>query len=41
MDREPILVFQMGKVGSSSVAEALSALGLPVFILHMLNQKDD
>ena len=35
----PILVHQMGKVGSSSVVEALTNKGLPVVQLHALNTK--
>lgn len=37
--RDPILIYQMGKVGSSSIAEALSRHGLSVVHLHALNPK--
>ncbi len=33
--REPILVYQMGKVGSSTVVQTLEALGLPNPVLHV------
>lgn len=35
----PILVYQMAKVGSSSVARALEARGLPVFHLHRMSRE--
>jgi putative capsular polysaccharide synthesis protein len=40
--RDPILVFQMGKVGSSTVYESLLALHLnvPVYHCHLLNNLD-
>lgn len=36
----PILIYQMGKVGSSSILEALTALNLSVIHLHTLNQRN-
>jgi len=38
--REPIVVFQMGKVGSSTIVESLKALnlGLPIYHVHHLTQ---
>lgn len=41
--REPILVYQMGKVGSSSMYWSLDALRLnvPVYHLHFLNDADE
>ena len=40
--REPIIVYQMGKVGSSSMYWSLDALRLnvPVYHLHFLNDAD-
>jgi len=35
--QQPVVVYQMGKVGSTSMAEALTAVGLPVFQVHTLN----
>jgi hypothetical protein len=37
MSGPPILVYQMGKVGSSSVKESLWAQALPVFHVHRMN----
>lgn len=37
--RDPILIYQMGKVGSTSIARALTKQGLPVVQLHHLNRK--
>lgn len=41
--RDPILVYQMGKVGSSSVYRSLQALDLdvPVYQIHFLNYLDE
>lgn len=41
--RDPILVYQMGKVGSSTVGRSLRALDLPRAIreVHLLNDLDD
>jgi len=35
--QQPVAVYQMGKVGSTSLAEALTTVGLPVFQVHTLN----
>ncbi|MGE0683644.1 MAG: putative capsular polysaccharide synthesis family protein [Candidatus Binatia bacterium] len=35
--QQPVVVYQMGMVGSTSIVEALTAIGLPVFHLHALN----
>jgi hypothetical protein len=37
--QQPILVYQMGKVGSSSIFAAVAALGVSVFHIHTLNPK--
>ncbi len=36
-DSTPILVFQMGKVGSTSCYRALRALGYEIYQVHQLN----
>lgn len=35
--QRPVIVYQMGKVGSTSIAEALTTIGLRVFHVHALN----
>jgi len=35
----PVIVYQMAKVGSSAVVEALHARGLPVFHVHRMNRE--
>lgn len=36
----PVLVYQMAKVGSSSIVDALNTIGMPVFHIHRMNPEN-